>query len=406
MENKLEEQITLIPLESEYNSSGKSKVAKVSSKIISGVGSYYMNNLNKAVADRTEIETKTAELDDENNEIEKTTVDYSDVETPKEELASSADENSEFTTDEEKLNSTTAEKSDYKEKTAEIFNKLSDVNPEKIDSNSVDTEDEANKVEVSKDEVLNMKKSWNDFRLIYNDNTNENINKSDENQVKTVSKASVETNFDGVFDSLATDINGANEYIINMMNSKDKMDKLNKNLQEQAKELDKKQKDFEEYADLERSSIEKEKLQANQIIEAKRNQLQNEEIQFVQQTEASIAEFELKEESLKIEFNQLNKEKEQMANQKLLDEETIRNERIKFELEKEQFEKEKSLADEKTKNIRAELEDMKSQFETEKEIELRKIELEKKSLAQSCERFKELISQFNMGVGQIPNEED
>ena len=43
------------------------------------------------------------------------------------------------------------------------------------------------------------------------------------------------------------------------------------------------------------------------------------------------------------------------------------------------------------------------QFTRYKELEQKKMDLEEKNLSQSCARFKELVSQFNSGFDQIPN---
>ena len=395
MDNNLEKNITLFSLDTEYYSSGKPKIAKVSSKIITGVGTYYVNNLNKIEESvKEELPTENENINNgilENQSYEEATKE----ELPQNDFELSLNTPIEEEKPEQEETKVNIPNENYRENAEEIYQKLNDVTPEVVDTKEKDitSTTEANELEIPKENIKNIKSSWNDFRLMYNDKKND---KSDNQDL----------NFDGVFDSLATDINGVNEYIVNMMNSKNKMDKLNKNLKEQLQELEKKQADFEEYARVERESIEKEKVQANLIIETKKTQLQTEENQFIQQTEATKAELELKEQSLKAEIEQLDKDKKNFTNQKLLDEEAISNENAKINLEKEQMSKEKSLMDEKDKNNRAEIEDMKKQFELEKEIELKKIELERKNLAQSCDRFKELINQFNMGVGQIPAEEE
>ena len=52
-----------------------------------------------------------------------------------------------------------------------------------------------------------------------------------------------------------------------------------------------------------------------------------------------------------------------------------------------------------------ELEEKELQFEKYKEVEKKKLELESQNLSQSCARFKELVSQFNMGFKQMPGQE-
>ena len=66
-------------------------------------------------------------------------------------------------------------------------------------------------------------------------------------------------------------------------------------------------------------------------------------------------------------------------------------------------EQEKAMNLIKTKE--SELEEQKLQFEKYKEVEKQKLELESKNLSQSCARFKELVSQFNLGFKQFPGQD-
>ncbi len=74
--------------------------------------------------------------------------------------------------------------------------------------------------------------------------------------------------------------------------------------------------------------------------------------------------------------------------------------------EREQFEKEKAIALEKIKNGQKELQLQKEQFAKSKELEEKKLELESKNLSQSCARFKELVTQFNSGFQQLPDNKE
>ena len=46
------------------------------------------------------------------------------------------------------------------------------------------------------------------------------------------------------------------------------------------------------------------------------------------------------------------------------------------------------------------------EFAKYKEIEEKKLELENKNLAQSCARFKTLVSQFNTSFAKLPNDKE
>ena len=59
---------------------------------------------------------------------------------------------------------------------------------------------------------------------------------------------------------------------------------------------------------------------------------------------------------------------------------------------------------ERIKNAHKELELKKEQFLKAKELEEKKLELESKNLSQSCAKFKELVSQFNSGFQQLPDD--
>ena len=72
--------------------------------------------------------------------------------------------------------------------------------------------------------------------------------------------------------------------------------------------------------------------------------------------------------------------------------------------EKDQFEKSKNIDLEKIKNAQLEIVSQREQFEKFKNIEEKKLELESKNLSQSVARFRELVSQFNSGFQQLPED--
>ena len=79
-------------------------------------------------------------------------------------------------------------------------------------------------------------------------------------------------------------------------------------------------------------------------------------------------------------------------------------EKEKLAREIEQFENYKKLSEETIKNGNNDLQTRQEQFAKYKELEQKKLDLEEKNLSQSCARFKELVSQFNSGFEQLPNE--
>ena len=328
---------------------------------------------------------------------------------------------------------------DYRARANKLYTSLAGVKPLDILKN-VKTISNANlssrNISFPKSFVNNIKQLWTEFRLIYNEHNHDqknidlNVNKPVEDTkeinldnktlesdastfstvgpiptVENIKKDSyVISNFDSLFDDLANDVTGANKFIGDLINMKNDVDKSNKLLDEARLNMEKEKADFDELIKVERSNIEKEKAQALQQIEDAKIKLQNEEAQFRVEMESIKAELALKNEALIVEQNQLKTEREQYAKQKELSEENIKNDRTKIDTEREQFEKQQRLGFEEIKTLRTDLDDDRLQFEKTKELENRKLELERKSLSQSCERFKELVSQFNNGVGQLPNE--
>ena len=81
-------------------------------------------------------------------------------------------------------------------------------------------------------------------------------------------------------------------------------------------------------------------------------------------------------------------------------------EQSKLDSEKDQFEKEMNLNRQGIENSRKELDFKQEQFAKYKEVEEKKLELENKNLAQSCARFKTLVSQFNTSFSQLPSDKE
>ena len=74
----------------------------------------------------------------------------------------------------------------------------------------------------------------------------------------------------------------------------------------------------------------------------------------------------------------------------------IEMQREKLNEEKEQFETYKNLEIERIQHTKEILESDKNQFEKYKQVTNEKIEFESKNLEQKCDKFKQLISQFNL----------
>lgn len=212
------------------------------------------------------------------------------------------------------------------------------------------------------------------------------------------------SNFDSLFDNLATDVNESNKFIQELMNKKSSLEKSNKVFGEERESFEKEKSDFEELMKTERAAIEKERTQALEFIEIQKSKIQNDEIQFEAEVEAIKNEINLIQESLNVELEQLQSEKSKFENNKQVEQQSFKNEKSKFEAEKQQFEKEKKLDLEKQNNKQKELDQLRDNFEKYKDIESKKVELDKKNLAQSCSRFKELVAEFNSSVGKLPTE--
>ena len=69
------------------------------------------------------------------------------------------------------------------------------------------------------------------------------------------------------------------------------------------------------------------------------------------------------------------------------------------------FEDEKQIEYKSIAHQKDTLEKEKEKFEKYKDNEQKKLEQESKNLSQSCARFKELVTQFNSGFGQLPGKE-
>ncbi len=229
---------------------------------------------------------------------------------------------------------------------------------------------------------------------------------SNAGEQKDLDDSYVLSNFDVLFDSLYSDVAGANNFISNLIEQKKTVNINEAELNDMKNKLEKERQEFEKFMESQKNSLELEKKEVNEYVKNQRIRIQNEEDKFNADCDAVRAEIALEEQKLKIANEKFDTEKEQFEQYRVLEEEKIKSDRVKFDTEKEQFAKEKAIAEEKIRNGQKELQTQKEQFAKSKELEEKKLELESKNLSQSCARFKELVAQFNSGFQQLPGKND
>ncbi len=272
---------------------------------------------------------------------------------------------------------------------SDIFNTKNDEKEEKSDSKPEITQPESTE---NKEEIelpsLNIEPS------------------EDANAINKLDDSYALSNFDVLFDSLYSDVTGANNFISNLIEQKRNVNVNEANLAELTAKFEREKEEFNKFVEAQKQAIENEKRQCSDYIKTQKQRLQNEETQFNSDCESTRAELNLAEQTLKVANEKLSDEREQFEKSKNLEEEKLKSDRQKLELEREQFEKEKTIALEKIKNGQKELQLQKEQFAKSKELEEKKLELESKNLSQSCARFKELVTQFNSGFQQLPDNKE
>jgi len=199
--------------------------------------------------------------------------------------------------------------------------------------------------------------------------------------VKNSSISASSNNLDNLFDSLTSDIDNFNKYI-NDINRKQKENTLEQQelLGEKAR-LEKAKMDFENYIKAKNDEYNKRIEQADSYLDIQKQNLLRSELEFKKNMEKSLNELELARQEYEIEIE-------------------------KFEEEKEQFKKYKNLEAERIRNAEEALISDRNQFEKYKDITNKKIELESKSLEQKCDKFKQLISDFNSNFRPVIKEEE
>lgn len=292
--------------------------------------------------------------------------------------------------------------------------KTEDLNEDKknIENNGLEKEVKVSSLNDSSDEIINS--DINEIENLKNTADEDEMElpsinieqNSEENSTSKLDDSYVLSNFDVLFDSLYSDVTGANNFISNLIEQKRNVNVNEANLAESISKFEREKEEFNKYMDAQKQAIENEKKQCNEYIRTQKQRLQNEETQFNSDCESTRAELNLAEQTLKVANEKLNDEREQFEKNKNLEEEKLKSDRQKLDVEREQFEKEKAIALEKIKNGQKELQLQKEQFAKSKELEEKKLELESKNLSQSCARFKELVTQFNSGFQQLPDNKE
>lgn len=297
---------------------------------------------------------------------------------------------------------------------AQDSEKTEDLNEDKknIENNGLEKEVKVSSLNDSSDEIINS--DINEIENLKNTADEDEMElpsinieqNSEENSTNKLDDSYVLSNFDVLFDSLYSDVTGANNFISNLIEQKRNVNVNEANLAESISKFEREKEEFNKYMDAQKQAIENEKKQCNEYIRTQKQRLQNEETQFNSDCESTRAELNLAEQTLKVANEKLNDEREQFEKNKNLEEEKLKSDRQKLDVEREQFEKEKAIALEKIKNGQKELQLQKEQFAKSKELEEKKLELESKNLSQSCARFKELVTQFNSGFQQLPDNKE
>ena len=179
------------------------------------------------------------------------------------------------------------------------------------------------------------------------------------------------SDLDTLFDNLTDDINVFNKYVDDVNKRKKENIVEEKGILEEKQRIAKAKLEFEEYVKAQQQEYERKKSQVDDYLNSQKQNLIKAEADFKTSMDNSLNELEISKKELEIQ-------------------------REKFKQEKEQFETYKGLELERIKHSQEILEADKKQFEKYKEVTNKKIELENKNLEQKCDKFKELIGQFNL----------
>ncbi|MBQ2946683.1 MAG: hypothetical protein IJE04_02400 [Bacilli bacterium] len=195
------------------------------------------------------------------------------------------------------------------------------------------------------------------------------------------SKVDSSADLDSLFNNLTTNIDNFNKYLEDVNKKKKENVIEEQELFEEKLRIDKAKLEFENYVKEKNAEYETKMNQVESYLETQKQNLLKAETEFKNNMDNS--------------FNELDLIKRELD---------IQKERIKEE--KEQFETYKNLELNRIKHSQEMLESEKTQFEKYKEVNNRKIELESKNLEQKCDKFRELVSQFNSKFNPMLKEEE
>ena len=185
--------------------------------------------------------------------------------------------------------------------------------------------------------------------------------------------------FDQIFDSLYADVNNSNNFINEILEQKKNISTNEAALREEAEKLLKDKEDFNKYVEKEKEELEFERKKCVNYINTQKERILDEEKQVKNRIEAERDNLKLKEETLRIDRQKFETDKVQFDNYVKIEQAKIDSDKDNLRLEKEQFEK-----------------DM--------ELEKNRIAEESKNLEKSVAKFKELVTKFNAGFKNIPDE--
>lgn len=185
--------------------------------------------------------------------------------------------------------------------------------------------------------------------------------------------------FDQIFDSLYADVNNSNNFINEILEQKKNISTNEAALREEAEKLLKDKEDFNKYVEKEKEELEFERKKCVNYINTQKERILDEEKQVKNRIEAERDNLKLKEETLRIDRQKFEADKVQFDNYVKIEQAKIDSDKDNLRLEKEQFEK-------------------------EMELEKNRIAEESKNLEKSVAKFKELVTKFNAGFKNIPDE--
>ena len=194
-------------------------------------------------------------------------------------------------------------------------------------------------------------------------------------------KPSVTSDLDDLFNNLTSDIQNFNKYISDVNKQKQENSIEEKEILEEKQRIDKAKLDFENYVKTKNEEYIKKEKEIDEYLNLQKQNLLKAEEDFKINMDNSINELEIVKKEVELQKNRL-------------------------EEEKSQFETFKNLEINRIKHAKEMLDSEKTQFEKYKEVTIRKIDLENKNIEQKCDRFKELINQFNSNFKPMIKEEE